>query len=182
MVGDDMPDKASPHCVVCMSAFTSVHRRHHCRRCGLLVCGSCSGHKAATGDGRQRVCDGCFNLLSNQSDTPQASPALETSRSIDSDRQDSPQLRSDREELLDGADTKTRAELDFEAEIAAADKEIRANQAAEDAKRELQLRGEKLSKLKESTDRLGGEAESFGDLAKKLAEKERKRSQRWGLF
>mmetsp|Transcript_9524 Transcript_9524/g.18052 ORF Transcript_9524/g.18052 Transcript_9524/m.18052 type:complete len:1363 (+) Transcript_9524:31-4119(+) len=50
---------ASPACVPCGSKFSMFNRRHHCRKCGVLACGSCTGKKA----GKLRVCDGCFNAL-----------------------------------------------------------------------------------------------------------------------
>lgn len=62
------PADASPTCDLCNSKFSMVNRRHHCRRCGLLVCAKCSGHNAtqhgnSKKDSKLRVCDPCFNLL-----------------------------------------------------------------------------------------------------------------------
>ena len=50
----------------CFEVFTLFNRRHHCRACGAVVCGSCSGQKAPL---RyllweiERVCDKCFDIL-----------------------------------------------------------------------------------------------------------------------
>lgn len=71
-------------CNFCSAAFTFLNRKHHCRRCGLVVCASCSasrvplpssarvitpgkGHMKSSNrndDVEQvRVCDTCVNLL-----------------------------------------------------------------------------------------------------------------------
>lgn len=36
------PDEKSPACDRCKAQFTLLVRRHHCRRCGDVVCGDCS--------------------------------------------------------------------------------------------------------------------------------------------
>lgn len=60
-----MPDNASNICLVCESKFTTIHRRHHCRKCGILVCHKCSkkktmlGHISATK--KQKVCRHCYS-------------------------------------------------------------------------------------------------------------------------
>ncbi|KAI0229382.1 FYVE, RhoGEF and PH domain-containing protein 2 [Lamellibrachia satsuma] len=59
-------DKASS-CMQCSAKFTTIFRRHHCRACGHVVCANCSRHKMALpyDDNRMnRVCDKCYNLLS----------------------------------------------------------------------------------------------------------------------
>lgn len=38
-------DASSNHCFLCLQTFGWFHWRHHCRRCGELVCGSCSPFK-----------------------------------------------------------------------------------------------------------------------------------------
>lgn len=41
-----VPDNFSSSCMVCKTTlFSIIIRRHHCRRCGRLVCYSCSRHK-----------------------------------------------------------------------------------------------------------------------------------------
>lgn len=37
-----VPDDAAKACYKCQDTFTLISRRHHCRVCGLLVCGKCS--------------------------------------------------------------------------------------------------------------------------------------------
>jgi hypothetical protein len=56
------PDDSRPDCTFCRARFSFGRRRHHCRSCGLLVCGSCSRDRARVpGHGALpvRVCDGC---------------------------------------------------------------------------------------------------------------------------
>ncbi|GMH55110.1 hypothetical protein TrRE_jg2608, partial [Triparma retinervis] len=77
-------DSASSACMLCEDGFTAVNRRHHCRMCGILACGTCTGKtmvilgqggeaKGGGGGGffaniagtagpkEERVCDSCFN-------------------------------------------------------------------------------------------------------------------------
>lgn len=39
------PDNELSACSICGNTFTFLNRRHHCRRCGRLVCGPCSPHR-----------------------------------------------------------------------------------------------------------------------------------------
>ncbi|KAK3110962.1 Zn finger protein [Teratosphaeriaceae sp. CCFEE 6253] len=39
------PDLAAPHCAVCRQSFTWYFRRHHCRRCGEIVCDAHSARR-----------------------------------------------------------------------------------------------------------------------------------------
>ena len=72
------PDKQSACCTRCEVEFTLINRRHHCRKCGVLVsasfffalshalqvCGKCSSHKMIVPNIDRsksvRVCDGCL--------------------------------------------------------------------------------------------------------------------------
>lgn len=61
------PDSATKNCQRCNTAFGLLTRRHHCRNCGAVVCGSCSNHKFRLEhiDDRalQRVCFQCYTQL-----------------------------------------------------------------------------------------------------------------------
>lgn len=61
-----IPDKLLKNCMLCDVKFTTITRRHHCRKCGKLVCGSCSGKKYKLENiGKVcRVCDECYDDLS----------------------------------------------------------------------------------------------------------------------
>ncbi|XP_019406944.1 PREDICTED: zinc finger FYVE domain-containing protein 26 isoform X1 [Crocodylus porosus] len=60
-----IPDETEMICMVCKTErFTMFNRRHHCRRCGRLVCSSCSSKKMVVEACREtpaRVCDQCYN-------------------------------------------------------------------------------------------------------------------------
>jgi hypothetical protein len=57
------------NCLKCEKRFTISLRKHHCRACGKVVCGYCSGKKKelpeSFGHGKraERVCDDCYHYL-----------------------------------------------------------------------------------------------------------------------
>ncbi|XP_030626827.1 zinc finger FYVE domain-containing protein 26 [Chanos chanos] len=69
---DWIPDHKQHICMVCQKErFTMFNRRHHCRRCGRLVCHTCSSRRMVLDAGNPesvRVCDQCFNFLNPNSD------------------------------------------------------------------------------------------------------------------
>ncbi|XP_071354919.1 zinc finger FYVE domain-containing protein 26 isoform X2 [Trachinotus anak] len=69
---DWVPDTHQHVCMVCQrERFTMFNRRHHCRRCGRLVCNACSERKmpleGCPGD-EVRVCDQCYAYFHPDSD------------------------------------------------------------------------------------------------------------------
>lgn len=67
-------DNLSDVCQLCLDSFTMTRRRHHCRRCGSLVCGACSTKKfkhtpvdslksKSPKVEKERACDSCYNHL-----------------------------------------------------------------------------------------------------------------------
>ncbi|XP_014667165.1 PREDICTED: zinc finger FYVE domain-containing protein 26-like isoform X2 [Priapulus caudatus] len=55
------------HCMVCrIEKFSMFNRRHHCRRCGRVICRACSRHRRhVKGYGAilVRICDECHELM-----------------------------------------------------------------------------------------------------------------------
>ncbi|KAI3741084.1 hypothetical protein L1987_58751 [Smallanthus sonchifolius] len=50
------------HCQGCSSQFTFINRKHHCRRCGGLFCGSCTQQRMylrGQGESPVRICEPC---------------------------------------------------------------------------------------------------------------------------
>ena len=55
-----VPDDASPTCLLCGGKFNGYSvRRHHCRVCGKLVCGTCSRARVARRGKAVRACRDC---------------------------------------------------------------------------------------------------------------------------
>ncbi|XP_034723925.1 pleckstrin homology domain-containing family F member 1 isoform X1 [Etheostoma cragini] len=79
-----IPDRASAFCMRCSNKFTVAQRRHHCRKCGFVVCGACSKMRALIQHIHPtkwlRVCTTCHSSLSGMhGKTPEMSRQLGTS-------------------------------------------------------------------------------------------------------
>mmetsp|Transcript_32095 Transcript_32095/g.37728 ORF Transcript_32095/g.37728 Transcript_32095/m.37728 type:complete len:231 (-) Transcript_32095:49-741(-) len=62
-------DDESPACMRCDREFSMLRRRHHCRKCGLLVCHMCSNYSLpiqGLKPGFHRVCEDCFHMEQNK--------------------------------------------------------------------------------------------------------------------
>ena len=64
-------NKDSDICMICEKSFGIFRYRHHCRKCGRLVCDSCSDHKRAIpslGQKERRVCDTCKTIIDSENE------------------------------------------------------------------------------------------------------------------
>lgn len=66
-----VPDHLAQNCSICSSSFVRlVRHRHHCRKCGALVCNKCSLTRMVLKNSVQpkplRVCDKCVHSLKGQ--------------------------------------------------------------------------------------------------------------------
>ncbi|XP_076317950.1 pleckstrin homology domain-containing family F member 2-like isoform X3 [Tachypleus tridentatus] len=68
-----VPDADATTCMHCRkSQFSMINRRHHCRKCGAVVCGPCSNKKfliPSQSDKPLRVCLACYDTLSKSAAT-----------------------------------------------------------------------------------------------------------------
>lgn len=62
-----VPDHAATSCAKCDTQFWMANRKHHCRNCGLVFCGTCSEKRLPLPDEQLydpvRVCYACFEKL-----------------------------------------------------------------------------------------------------------------------
>ncbi|XP_023016666.2 zinc finger FYVE-type containing 26 spastizin isoform X1 [Leptinotarsa decemlineata] len=86
---DEVPQKADwfPNsevleCMCCQKvAFSMFNRRHHCRRCGRVVCWSCSLHRMLVptyGDILVRVCSSCYHQTVGSSNNSEVNDTMST--------------------------------------------------------------------------------------------------------
>ncbi|XP_015281506.1 PREDICTED: pleckstrin homology domain-containing family F member 1 [Gekko japonicus] len=102
-----IPDKATDICMRCtQTKFSTLTRRHHCRKCGFVVCGECSRQKflmPRLSPKPLRVCNLCYKqLMAEKKNTeehrsqarPSDSPLVgyDPSSGDDSDRSDEDKL------------------------------------------------------------------------------------------
>ena len=74
-------DDVVSECMVCNTRrFSLLNRRHHCRRCGRVVCSNCAKNMTLIGNIPKRTCDDCFKQIEEQklNEKSLPSPSLET--------------------------------------------------------------------------------------------------------
>lgn len=65
-----IPDNEAALCMHCRKTkFTTLNRRHHCRKCGGVMCGACSTKRFLLPQQSSkplRICDKCYSQLTNE--------------------------------------------------------------------------------------------------------------------
>ncbi|XP_076857011.1 pleckstrin homology domain-containing family F member 1 [Brachyhypopomus gauderio] len=97
-----IPDRASAICMRCSDRFHVAHRRHHCRRCGYVVCGSCSKTRAVLrhiSAKPVRVCWVCKISMQEQGEEPEKQDqGRSRCRSLCNSMEDTPEYDTSSEE------------------------------------------------------------------------------------
>lgn len=65
------PDEEAKSCPLCKAKFSFTVRKHHCRRCGRVICNDCSQRRMRAPDGQvnaplTRVCDECVEAIQEE--------------------------------------------------------------------------------------------------------------------
>eukprot|EP00164_Ancoracysta_twista_P006709 GFYU01009402.1.p1 GENE.GFYU01009402.1~~GFYU01009402.1.p1 ORF type:complete len:344 (-),score=97.18 GFYU01009402.1:316-1347(-) len=100
--GTWMNDDESNVCLVCSEKFTVRKRRHHCRHCGKLVCGTCAPKRTMPSlgfEGPTRLCDSCVTQKTTEDKIRSFSVIIDEKDAKLAEMQD--ELAS-REDALDG--------------------------------------------------------------------------------
>jgi len=177
-------------CTSCMSPFSLIQRKHHCRRCGHTFCNVCCSKtftlkpRAVVQGGsvcvkspleKMRVCNSCFNMLSYSLADVAELGGLPTSTGDSSCT--STLLNGDvRRQLFGDRPTSDKQPDSHQARMSATTDVLqRAHEA-------LEQRGEKLSKLSDKSAEMSNNAGEFANMAKSLREREEKRNTWFGLF
>ncbi|XP_027005775.2 pleckstrin homology domain-containing family F member 2-like [Tachysurus fulvidraco] len=84
-----VPDSEATVCMRCQKVkFTLFRRRHHCRKCGFVVCGPCSEKKyllPSQSSKPVRVCEFCYDQLSTGATLPPRSNSYSRTNNISED-------------------------------------------------------------------------------------------------
>ncbi|XP_028812665.1 pleckstrin homology domain-containing family F member 1 [Denticeps clupeoides] len=96
-----IPDQASAICMRCSEQFGITQRRHHCRRCGFIVCNRCSKGRAVLRNisvKPVRVCRLCITGLQGQEQQDQGKDKTWDSGSWKSDSEEDKSSDEENEE------------------------------------------------------------------------------------
>ncbi|KAF2072417.1 hypothetical protein CYY_006274 [Polysphondylium violaceum] len=82
-----IPDHEAVQCMECGIKFTAIRRRHHCRRCGNVVCGKCSDQNIRLDNTKKevRVCRSCYSFIYLQNSNNRSSVMVQDPNTLQAD-------------------------------------------------------------------------------------------------
>ena len=193
-IGDDQIES----CLLCALPFTLLSRRHHCRSCGLLCCAQCSTKKAATQTaGAVRVCDACYNRLSDLALTERRRRRHARMAELAKLKAQNDALKAETQREQQRIDKANAAQR--EAKLAALREKAAATRTAKAApsssatakstaglaatmgrnRDALDARGRQLSELSDKAASMEDDANTFANKARALREKAEKNNKFW---
>jgi hypothetical protein len=132
------------YCMECETEFSFFKRKHHCRACGSVVCGTCSPYQARIPNidepGGSRVCVNCFGLKVNVSVMKPFDTDISPNGSVD--------MSDDRSSLSgEGESARTASHANGENGAHMSEKKLRREQQRRERKEEAQLRMKEAAKI-----------------------------------
>eukprot|EP00603_Paraphysomonas_imperforata_P007992 CAMPEP_0114430546 /NCGR_PEP_ID=MMETSP0103-20121206/10098_1 /TAXON_ID=37642 ORGANISM="Paraphysomonas imperforata, Strain PA2" /NCGR_SAMPLE_ID=MMETSP0103 /ASSEMBLY_ACC=CAM_ASM_000201 /LENGTH=1336 /DNA_ID=CAMNT_0001599999 /DNA_START=113 /DNA_END=4123 /DNA_ORIENTATION=- len=151
-------------CLLCLTPFTMFRRQHHCRLCDALCCGECSKKRVIIDRDPVRVCDTCFCLSKRRVDTIKTEQFF-AGQGIEQESMRAELLKGSKEQDPSSGPGKTAGSISS------------TMSTMEDARLQLQERGDKLQNLGDKSEKLANASNEFANMAKAL--KEQQKSSWW---
>lgn len=120
-------DNTTNNCTDCRVVFSTLRRRHHCRTCGKIFCGTCSNYytlvKFDNYRNKQRVCKTCFNYLNSKEFELKSNTTIITNGQSKINEKRKSDYSSSFDEESASFDLKDKCELESDSEIEEAEPE-----------------------------------------------------------
>eukprot|EP01032_Pedospumella_encystans_P009188 gene9188-10842_t len=170
------PPDPTDKCSMCLFSFTLFKRAHHCRLCEALCCDECSKKRCLVEYSQVRTCDSCYNKVMDLQEKRNRDEMLSKMKPIPRvlSSNASKQYLENRSKLLAEADEDKAGDPTTPGGRRQNNTSQTMNTLNETHVKMLE-RGEKLSKLAESSNLMASQANDFAKMAKALNEQQKSR-------